>query len=46
MATPAHANKIGSDYIVVGRQITEAENVIEAYNKCKRDFTEKVADIK
>lgn len=44
VATPAVANIMGSDYIVVGRPITEAENSIEAYNRCKKDFTEPVTD--
>lgn len=44
IATPACANIMGSDYIVVGRPITQAEDSIKAYNRCKRDFTEPVRD--
>lgn len=44
VATPACANIMGSDYIVVGRPITKADDVVAAYNRCKKDFTEKVTD--
>ena len=44
VATPACANIMGSDYIVVGRPITQAEDPIAAYERCKRDFTEQVND--
>lgn len=36
--TPAEAKKIGSDYIVVGRPITGAEDPVEAYERCINDF--------
>ena len=32
--TPAEAKKIGSDYIVVGRPITAAEDPVAAYRRC------------
>ena len=36
--TPAEAKKIGSDYIVVGRPITAAEDPVAAYNRCVKEF--------
>lgn len=36
--TPAEANKIGSDYIVVGRPITAAEDPVAAYERCLNEF--------
>ena len=36
--TPAEANKIGSDYIVVGRPITSAEDPVAAYERCVAEF--------
>ena len=36
--TPAEAKKIGSDYIVVGRPITAAEDPVAAYNRCIAEF--------
>jgi len=36
--TPADAKAIGSDYIVVGRPITAAEDPVAAYERCCREF--------
>ena len=36
--TPAESNNIGSDYIVVGRPITQAEDVVSAYERCCKEF--------
>ncbi len=36
--TPEEANRIGSDYIVVGRPITAAEDPVAAYERCCREF--------
>lgn len=38
--TPAEAKKIGSDYIVVGRPITQADDPVAAYERCVKEFTE------
>ncbi|MBQ3708918.1 MAG: orotidine-5'-phosphate decarboxylase [Clostridia bacterium] len=38
--TPAEAKRIGSDYIVVGRPITAAEDPVVAYERCVREFCE------
>ena len=38
VTTPAKAKKLGSDYIVVGRPITEAKDPVEAYRRCLREF--------
>ena len=38
--TPAEAKKIGSDYIVVGRPITAAEDPVAAYKRCVDEFVE------
>ena len=38
ITTPAMAREMGSDYIVVGRPITAAEDPVAAYNKCIADF--------
>ena len=36
--TPAQAKEIGSDYIVVGRPITAAEDPVAAYRRCMAEF--------
>lgn len=38
VTTPAKAREIGSDYIVVGRPITSAEDPVSAYRRCAADF--------
>lgn len=38
--TPEQAKKIGSDYIVVGRPITQADDPVEAYERCLREFVD------
>ena len=38
--TPAEAKKIGSDYIVVGRPITAAEDPVAAYKRCVAEFVD------
>ena len=38
VTTPAKAKELGSDYIVVGRPITAAEDPVAAYERCVREF--------
>jgi orotidine-5'-phosphate decarboxylase len=38
--TPSEAKKIGSDYIVVGRPVTQADDPVEAYRRCVADFVD------
>lgn len=38
VTTPARAKKLGSDYIVVGRPVTAAEDPVAAYRRCVEDF--------
>ena len=40
ITTPARAKEIGSDFIVVGRPITAAEDPVAAYRKCVKEFRE------
>lgn len=38
VVTPSEARDLGSDYIVVGRPITKAEDPLKEYKEIKRDF--------
>lgn len=38
ITTPEGAKKIGSDYIVVGRPITKADDPVSAYERCLNEF--------
>ena len=38
IATPEKARALGSDYIVVGRPITQADDPVAAYEKCVKEF--------
>ncbi len=38
IATPAKARELGSDYIVVGRPITQAKDPVAAYRRCLTEF--------
>lgn len=38
ITTPAGAKELGSDYIVVGRPITKAEDPVAAYERCCAEF--------
>lgn len=40
VTTPAKAKEIGSDYIVVGRPITAAEDPVAAYARCVNEFVD------
>ncbi|MBR5322147.1 MAG: orotidine-5'-phosphate decarboxylase [Clostridia bacterium] len=43
--TPEQAKKIGSDYIVVGRPITAAEDPVAAYRRCVKEFVDYKGEI-
>lgn len=38
VTTPLKAKELGSDYIVVGRPITAAEDPVKAYERCIKEF--------
>ncbi len=38
VTTPAEARALGSDYIVVGRPITQAADPVAAYQRCVKEF--------
>ena len=38
VTTPAKAKELGSDYIVVGRPITQADDPVAAYRRCEEEF--------
>lgn len=40
VTTPARAKALGSDYIVVGRPITQAQDPVAAYERCLAEFTD------
>lgn len=40
VTTPVRAKEIGTDFIVVGRPITQAEDPVAAYRRCVKEFCE------
>ena len=38
VTTPERARELGSDYIVVGRPITQADDPVAAYRRCVAAF--------
>ncbi len=40
VTTPARARELGSDYIVMGRPITAADDPVEAYRRAVREFVD------
>ena len=40
VTTPERAREIGSDFIVVGRPITAADDPVAAYERCMREFAQ------
>ncbi|MEG1895570.1 MAG: orotidine-5'-phosphate decarboxylase [Oscillospiraceae bacterium] len=40
VTTPERAKEIGTDYIVVGRPITKADNPVDTYRRCMKEFAQ------
>lgn len=40
VTTPAKAKELGSDYIVVGRPVTAADDPVQAYRRCVAEFVD------
>ena len=40
VTTPAKAKELGSDYIVVGRPITQADDPVAVYGRCREEFVD------
>ncbi|MBR5753210.1 MAG: orotidine 5'-phosphate decarboxylase, partial [Clostridia bacterium] len=40
VTTPAQAREMGSDYIVVGRPITAADDPVAAWKRCVAEFVD------
>ena len=40
VTTPEKAKELGSDYIVVGRPITQAQDPVSAYRRCIKEFVD------
>lgn len=38
ITTPGKARDLGTDFIVVGRPITQASDPVEAYKRCQKEF--------
>ncbi len=38
VTTPEGAKKLGSDYIVVGRPVTQSDDPVKAYKRCVKEF--------
>ena len=40
VTTPGRARELGSDYIVVGRPITQADDPVAAWRRCVKEFVD------